>query len=299
MTPRDAAPDLLAGEGHRRLRIAHLFPDLLGVYGDAGNIRTLAVRARARSIAVDVIPVPGDALRLPVADLFVIGGGQDRDQVDLERTLGQLGDDLGRQVARGASLLAVCAGYQSLGEFYRTSTGRVIRGPGILDLWTEAAPGRLVGPVVAALAPVIAEVAPGPGSLPRPTLVGFENHSGRTTLTAPARSLATVEAGHGNNDVDGKEGLIELPGWGGIEGLRIGTYLHGPLLPRNPHLADILLAAALRRTGQPADLAPLDDAAEWAAHDAFVAQCRTRDWTDRLPAALRRVVQPVSAMIGF
>src|SRR6476646_4559981 len=98
------------------------------------------------------------------------------------------------------------------------------------------------------------------------TLVGFENHSGRTVLAAGARPLAMVEIGHGNNDIDGTEGVLVLPNEGGLRGLRIGTYLHGPLLPRNPHIADALLACALAGGDRPVELAPLDDRLEWAAH---------------------------------
>jgi CobQ-like glutamine amidotransferase family enzyme len=278
--------------GARRLRIVHLFPDLLSVYGDSGNLRALVVRAERRSIDVTVDRVLADATALPEADLFVVGGGQDRDQLAVERALRRLGEGIRRQVADGAGVLAVCGGYQSLGISYLTGAGRTIHGPGVFQVVTRAGSGRLVGPVVARLVdPTLAAE--------HETVVGFENHSGRTELCPGTAPLATVEIGHGNNDEDGTEGTLALPGEQGLHGLRIGTYLHGPFLPRNPHLADALLRSALDRTGQPTALDRLDDTDEWRAHDRFVARCRERRWPDRLPAVVRRVVEPARSLIGF
>jgi CobQ-like glutamine amidotransferase family enzyme len=285
-------PDPVSCGGERRLRIAHLFPDLLSVYGDSGNVRTLVVRAERRSIAVTTERVLGDAEAVPEADVFVVGGGQDRDQAAVERALRRLGDGLARQVADGAAVLAVCGGYQSLGISYRTAAGHTMHGPGIFDVATRAGSGRLVGPVVARLGD--------PGlAAARPTVVGFENHSGRTSLFHGASPLATIEIGHGNNDDDDTEGLLAQPGAGEWRGLRIGTYLHGPLLPRNPHLADALLRAGLARTGQATELAPLDDTEEWRAHDRFVERCRRTGWPERLPGPVRRLVEPARGLIGF
>jgi len=275
----------------RSIRIVHLLPDLLSVYGDTGNIRALVVRARRRGIRVSITQLLADDPGLPRGDLYVIGGGQDRDQVAVEGVLGRLGDELGRAVADGAAILAVCGGYQSLGTEYRTAEGRVLRGPGVLDVRTVGSGERLVGPVVARLT----DTRFGPGRL---TLVGFENHSGRSELGSDAAPLATVERGGGNNGRDATEGLLAVPGMGGMRGLRIGTYLHGPVLPRNPHLADGLLAAALSNRGQTTDLEPLDDTVEWRAHDRFVERWRTGDWSDRLPRGLRKVVEPVRRLVG-
>jgi CobQ-like glutamine amidotransferase family enzyme len=280
-----------ATAGSRLLRIVHLFPDLLSVYGDAGNIQALIVRSRARGIVAERITALADAPRLPSGDIYVIGGGQDRDQVQVERSLRRIGDALMREVADGAAVLAVCGGYQSLGVEYRTGE-RTIHGPGVLDVRTTAGSRRLVGPVVAHLEDPIF-------GLPGRTIVGFENHSGRTTLGPESTALARVEIGHGNGDDDGAEGVLETPGTRGLRGLRLGTYLHGPLLPRNPHVGDALIAAGLSRTGQPTDLARLDDRAEWAAHDRYVQRCRRRAWTDRLPGRVRRMVEPARNLIGF
>jgi CobQ-like glutamine amidotransferase family enzyme len=274
------------------VRIVHLFPDLLSVYGDAGNVRALVVRAEARGIKVTRARVLADDDVLPSADLFVIGGGQDRDQARVASRLRRLGEALEREVGDGAALLAICGGYQSLGKSYRSLRGPVMGGPGVLHVTTVGATGRLVGPVVARLEdPALHSV--------RETIVGFENHSGRTELGDGAAPLARIEVGHGNNDRDGTEGVLEAPGMGGLAGLRIGTYLHGPFLPRNPHLTDALLRAALARTGQPVDLCTLDDMVEWRAHDAHVERCRRRPVTARLPSPVRRLIEPLQALVGF
>ena len=286
-----AAEDRCRAAG-RRLRLVHLFPDLLSVYGDSGNLATLVLRAERRGIAVSIERITAEAAIVPEGDLFVVGGGQDRDQAAVEGALWRLGDGLVQQVQDGAAILAICGGYQSLGHAYRTARGATVRGPGLFDVTTIGAPTRFVGPVVARLLdPSLAS--------PRSTIVGFENHSGRTELGPRATALATVEIGKGNNGRDGTEGSLAVPGTDGCLGLRMGTYLHGPLLPRNPHLADALIAAGLARSGQSIALAPLDDAEEWAAHDRFVARCRHPSLADRLPAPIRRLVDPARNLIGF
>lgn len=276
------------------LRVVHLYPDLLSVYGDAGNVRTIVVRAERRGIEVELSAVrAGDAV-VPPADVLLIGGGQDREQLMVARELERLGPAIRERIAEGAALLAVCGGYQNLGWSYRTAAGTTIAGPGILDIRTEAGRSRLVGSVVASLTDL-----PN-GTPPRPTLIGFENHGGRTYLGPTARPLATIEIGRGNNGVDGTEGVVGLPGDDGMLGLRIGTYLHGPLLPRNPHVADALIASGLGRGGPAVALAPLDDSDEWLAHDRFAVRSRARKRRDeRLPAWLRRITDPARSLIGF
>jgi lipid II isoglutaminyl synthase (glutamine-hydrolysing) len=294
----------------------HLFPDLLRFYGDGGNVATLVRRASLRSIEVEVAEVTVGAARLPPADLVFIGGGQDREQVMVAGELERLGPQLTDQVANGAALLAVCGGYQNLGTAYRTAVGEELPCPGLLPVSTDATGRgrRLVGPVVARLRPAALQMAgvavtmPGAGrgrgarndAVPTRTLVGFENHGGRTTLALHAAPLADVEIGYGNNGVDGSEGVLRRPGDDGLLGLRVGTYLHGPLLPRNPHLADALIAAASARHGVPRPLAPLDDAVDWDAHLAARARIRRssrsrRSITDRASALL----DPVRGLIGF
>jgi CobQ-like glutamine amidotransferase family enzyme len=286
------------GSGSRRrpdrLRVVHLFPDLLNVYGDAGNVRAIVVRAERRGIRVDLRAVVSGDAAIPPADVLLIGGGQDREQLAVARELVRLGPAIRERIGEGASLLAVCGGYQNLGWSYRTAAGDTIDGPGILDIRTDAGTRRLVGPVVATVT-ALASLPPG-----RRSLVGFENHAGRTELGTGSRALAEVEIGHGNNDRDGLEGILGLPGDDGLLGLRIGTYLHGPLLPRNPNIADALIAAGLGRGGPAIELAPLDDTIEWQAHERYAARSRARrQREERLPPRLRRVVDPLRSLIGF
>jgi CobQ-like glutamine amidotransferase family enzyme len=281
---------MTAGEraASRTLHVVHVFPDLLSTYGDSGNIRTIVARAEQRAIGVTVSRLLADSVSVPAGDLFVIGGGQDRDQLRVEAALRRLGQALEARISEGAALLAICGGYQNLGRSYRFADGRTVRGPGIFPIETVAARDRLVGPIVARLTPVAAAYV-GSGAAPeRATIVGFENHSGRTYLDENVSAFATVESGGGNNGSDGTEGLL-LPG-GGEHGLRIGTYLHGPLLPSNPHIADALIRAGLARTRQSQELQPLDDHADWRAHDRFLARSRRRPWVDRLPFGVRQAI---------
>lgn len=288
----------------RSLRIVHLFPDVLRFYGDGGNVATLVGRARARSIATSVVRVRVGADRLPPADLIFIGGGQDREQETVARELERLGDQLIDAVGEGTALLAVCGGYQNLGLRYRTSSGADLPCPGLLPVTTDGsrAGRRLVGPVVANVAAGLLSTKSGAGQ-PRGAnraIVGFENHGGRTVLCPGARAFATVEVGHGNNDVDDTEGVLLLPNEGGLRGLRIGTYLHGPLLPRNPHIADALIANALGRGDGPVELTPLDDRLDWAAHQAACTRLRRSARRDRrLPGWAHRAFDPMRSLIGY
>jgi CobQ-like glutamine amidotransferase family enzyme len=231
------------------LRLAHLYPDLLNLYGDRGNVLVLQSRALRRGISVQVLPVRlGDPL--PDADLYFLGGGEDRQQALVAPALEGLRPRLEAAVRSGAVVLGVCGGYQLLGHAYHAADGSTLRGVGLLDVVTRH-PGhrapRLVGNASVACA------LQGVG-----TLVGFENHGGRTWLGPNARPLGRVLAGFGNNGQDRTEGA-----WAGTV---FGTYLHGPLLPKNPAFADSLLRLALRRRFGGVHLAPLDDRWEHAAH---------------------------------
>ena len=233
-----------------KIVLAHLYPDYLNIYADRGNLAVLSGRAQRRGIELEVHEV---GLRDPLpdrADLFYIGGGQDREQALVAPDLAERGPALSEAVAEGAVVLAVCGGYQLLGRFYRDRSGYEQPGAAVFPLHTVAGDTRLIGDVL-----IECELEPGLEQ----TVVGFENHAGRTILDAGARPLGRVVAGYGN---DGESGL---------EGCRldnaIGTYLHGPLLPRNPRLADWLLATAvLHATGTLPSLEPLDDGIERRAH---------------------------------
>lgn len=291
-----------SGRG-RGLRIVHLFPDLLNVYGDGGNVRALLARCTARRIPADVITVRYADRRVPRADLYLIGGGQDREQITVARELERLGDALGEYLADSAVLLAVCGGYQNMGRLIRTREGD-LPGPGLLPIWTDGRPrGRLVGPIVVSAPEAVAEVgragsisAGVPGA--ERTIVGFENHGGRTFLESCASALGDVEHGFGNNGRDRGEGVIVRST--GAQPSRVGTYLHGPILPRNPHLADSLLAAALAHGGRSPELQPLDDRLEWHAHEQFAARIRASDAAERrLPGWAHRVADPIRSLVGF
>ncbi len=288
--------------GGRRLRLVQLFPDLFNVYGDEGNVRALVGRAVARGIDVEVSPFRYQDPRLPAGDLYLIGGGQDSEQstvgLELERGSAELRDALDG----GASVLAVCAGYQNLGRAIQ-GLGGEIAGVGLLPVVTKGLGGdRLVGPILvhadgwlAALGAEGANAAGVPGA--ETTIVGFENHGGRTFLEEGGRPIGTVEIGHGNNGEDGSEGVSVRLASGS---LRIGTYLHGPLLPRNPHVADALLAAALGHAGLDPELAQVDDTLEWRAHASFAERLRSSPTRAGGAAGwLRRRLEPLRNLAPF
>jgi hypothetical protein len=226
------------------LRIAVVYPDLLGTYGDGGNGLILARRAEWRGYAVELLQAASDA-PLPEADIYCLGGGEDGPQVRAARSLINDGT-LSLRVRVGAVVLAVCAGYQIVGSTFPGADGAPHEGVGLLGITTTKEDGpRSVGEVAAE---VTADRAPGV-----PTLSGFENHGGTTALAAGVMPLATVTLGVGNGDGSGTEGALA--------GRVVGTYLHGPLLARNPALADLLLGWALDVDIDA--LPPLDD----TAHD--------------------------------
>jgi lipid II isoglutaminyl synthase (glutamine-hydrolysing) len=236
------------------LRIIHLYPDLMSVYGDRGNVLTLKRRAEWRGIPVAVRELSlGDTLDPAEADLIFFGGGQDREQeVVSPDFLSQKGAAVCEAVEGGAALLSVCGGYQLLGQSYTTVHGQALPGAGLFDVRSVPGPRRHIGNVL------IESDIPGE---PR-TLVGFENHSGRTYLGKGVQPLGNAVVGAGNNGEDGTEGAV-------YKGA-IGCYLHGSLLPKNPWLADYLLQIALRGR----ELAPLDDTLENRAHDAVAQRIR-------------------------
>jgi len=225
---------------NRPLRIAVVYPDLLGTYGDGGNGMVLARRAEWRGFPAELLQAPSDR-PLPEADLYCLGGGEDGPQVRAARTLVDDGT-LARRVAGGAVVLAVCAGFQVAGRSFPGAAGDPHEGVGLLDIDTVKGSGpRAVGEVLVEVDPASL------GALP--VLTGFENHGGTTSLRDGAVPLGRVVAGVGNGNGDGAEGAVQ--------GRVVGTYLHGPVLARNPALADRLLSWALGEEGAPLD--PLDD----------------------------------------
>jgi CobQ-like glutamine amidotransferase family enzyme len=244
-----------------KIVVGHLFPDYLNIYADRGNIAVLERRAAWRGHELEVRALePGDELQAGEHDLYYIGGGQDREQELIAPALAAMGDALKAAVAGGAAALAVCGGYQLLGSSYRDQSGDELPGAGLLPLHTVAGERRMIGDVL-----LECELQPGQ---PR-SLAGFENHAGRTYLDEGAAPLGRVLAGFGNDGASGYEGCRA--------GRVIGTYLHGPLLPRNPWLADWLLTQALaHRTGEVPQLEPLEDELEAEAHTVSAARARSR-----------------------
>jgi CobQ-like glutamine amidotransferase family enzyme len=235
------------------LRLLALYPDQMNIYADRGNIVFLRRRCEWRGIDFSYAGAgAGDPVDPAAHDLFYVGGGQDRDQRAVAADMAETKREaLVAAVGEGAVLLAVCGGYQLLGHSYQLGA-ETLPGLGIADLETVREPGpRLIGNVT-----IEAEID-GSGR----TLAGFENHGGRTYLGAGARPLGKVISGFGNNGNDGLEGVRR-------DNL-IGTYLHGPLLPKNAWLADHLIELALeRRYGSRPELEPLDDSLERAAHES-------------------------------
>ncbi|MBR3226497.1 MAG: glutamine amidotransferase [Atopobiaceae bacterium] len=239
-------------ENSRGLRIAHLYPELLNLYGDSGNILVLRKRLEWRHFACNVREVfVGEKADLSKTDIVFIGGGSDRDQkIVCEKLLEQQGE-LASFVEDGGVLLAVCGGYQLLGHSYSMGDEEV-RGLSLVDFYTDRGSPRLIGNIG-----VQSRIA-------REPIVGFENHGGRTYLGAGVDSLGSVLFGWGNDGKSGQEGCLYKN--------VIGTYVHGPLLPKNPGVADYLLLRAMERRYGVTELEPLDDEVELAANRAIFAR---------------------------
>lgn len=231
-------------KGKVMLKVCHLYPDLLNLYGDRGNVMAFVRRCQWRGIEVAVHRTNlGNPIDFGEMDFLFLGGGSDREQNLMAGDLEKRRELLQVAVEEGLVVLAICGGYQLLGQYYRTLEGRIIPGLGLMDFYTEAGEKRLIGNVA-----VEVEVGGEPVKV-----TGFENHAGQTFL-GQISPLGRVLAGYGNN------------GWDGTEGARYKnvfcSYLHGPLLPKNPRLTDHLIALALQRRGLPAELTPLDDTLE-------------------------------------
>ena len=243
----------MASPADLTLRVAHLYPDVMNIYGDRGNVIALRYRCEARGIGFELREVNvGDPFNPAEFDLVLIGGGQDREQRRIADDLVARGPALKAAIDDGLAALAVCGGFQLFGHRYVDQEGGIIPGIGVFDIETRH-PGpvadRCIGDVV--LATEAGQV------------VGFENHGGRTYLAPGQAAFGTVQRGFGNNSEDGQEGARYKNAF--------GTYLHGSLLPKNPALADELIRLALeRRYGEVIELDPLDDVPESAAHAVAV-----------------------------
>jgi lipid II isoglutaminyl synthase (glutamine-hydrolysing) len=246
-----------------RIRVGHLYPEYLNIYADRGNIAVLARRSALRGHELEVRAVGmGDALDPSAHDLLYVGGGQDREQGLIAPDLAAKSEALHAAHDRGVAMLAVCGGYQLLGRGYRGRDGALMPGAGLFAHETVAGDVRMIGDVL-----LQCELDPGR----KEQLAGFENHAGRTLLDAGAEPLGRVVHGFGNDGASGFEGCRL--------GRAVGTYLHGPLLPRNPWLADWLLGQALAHaTGgdEPPALMPLADELEGEAFRVAAERARRR-----------------------
>lgn len=225
------------------IKIAHLYPDMLNLYGDRGNIIALTERMNARGIEVQTDAITmGKTFNADDYDILFIGGGQDFEQDVLLEDLKQ-GKDVQIQnaIEGGKVMLAICGGYQMLGKYYKTYDGKMLEYMGALDFYTEGKPERMIGNYAYKTKEGI-------------EVVGFENHSGRTYLGNGVEPLGKMIKGYGNNGEDGTEGVKYKN--------TFGTYSHGPVLPKNPQFSDLLISKALENKYGKSELAPLDDTLE-------------------------------------
>lgn len=227
------------------LRIAHLYPKLLNIYGDGGNVLTLKKRCEWRGIEVNVDEINiGDTIG--GHDIYFIGGGQDLQQIEVSKELQKHKEFLTAERDRGAVFLGICGGYQLMGHYYQPHEGEKLMGISLLDAYTVAGNKRFIGNVTAKTDYVTPD-----------TLVGFENHSGLTYLQGETKSLGTMIVGNGNSGQDKTEGARFKNVF--------GTYMHGSFLPKNVHFADYMIELALG-----IKLEPLDDEVEMLTHKSLI-----------------------------
>lgn len=231
----------------RKLKIAHLYPKLLNIYGDNGNIVTLVKRCQWRNIDVTVDEIGiGDSIS--EHDIYFIGGGQDMQQIEVSKELQKHKEFLIQERDRGSVFLGICGGYQLFGHYYKPHDGEQLEGISLLDAYTIAGKRRFIGNVTVNTDMVLPN-----------TLVGFENHSGLTYLQGMTKPLGIVEIGNGNNGEDKTEGARYKNVF--------GTYMHGSFLPKNPHFADYLIKLAYGD-----ELLPLNDDIENATHESLIGK---------------------------
>ena len=234
-----------------KITIGHLYPDLLNLYGDRGNIQCLMRRCEWRGIEAETIPFElGDEIDFSGLDIVLLGGGSDREQMLVCEKLREIRKDFKEYVEQDGVVIAICGGYQLIGNYYKTENG-IMEGLELVDFYTEQGEGRLISNIVLQ------------SDLFDMPVVGFENHGGRTFI-GNTKPLGKVLYGHGNDGKSGYEGIVYKN--------VIGTYLHGPLLPKNPQLADWLIARALeKKYKKKIEISPLDDSQEKEAN-AYIYQ---------------------------
>lgn len=238
-----------------KINIAHLYPKLLNIYGDWGNVLTIKNRCEWRNIEVNIDPIGiNETIDIHKYDMYFLGGGQDQQQIAVSKELQKHKCSLQDARDEKAVFLAICGGYQLLGHYYQPHNAEKLKGISLLDAYTNASDKRFIGNVTANCDCVEPN-----------TLVGFENHSGLTYLQGETLPLATVSTGYGNNGLDKTEG-------GRYKNV-FGTYLHGSFLPKNAHFADYLISLALKkRYKEEIQLQPLDNNFETKAHECLVGK---------------------------
>jgi len=255
------------------LNICHLYPNLMDTYGDKGNILTIQRRCEWRGIKTILSQVSiNDSLTSDDFDIYFFGGGQDRQQIIVGEDLQKKAKGIKKSIENGAVLLSICGGYQLLQNYFKTLEGKEIKGTGLFDAHTLGSKDRMIQNLMIEidtdLQSEIKNVYPSTNyKLQTTNLIGFENHSGKTYLGKKTQPLGQVVIGSGNNGDDKTEGAIYKNAF--------GCYLHGSLLPKNPHFADFLIAKALERRHGKVNLKPLDDTIEWMAHESAVKKSRS------------------------
>lgn len=238
-----------------KLSIAHLYPKLLNIYGDYGNILSVKKRCESRNISVEYTEINlDDEVDISKYDFYFIGGGQDKQQIEVSHELKKHENALREASLNSAVFLSICGGYQLLGKYYKPHVGEKLEGINLLDAYTVAGHNRFIGNVTAEV-----------DFLTPKTLVGFENHSGLTYLEGETTPLAKIIVGNGNNGEDRFEGARKNNVF--------GTYLHGSLLPKNPHFSDYLVKLALdNRFKDDIVLEEINNELEFKAHSDLIGK---------------------------